>query len=154
MPTTYAHYRLGEEVRKKVSSSVQEIINNNLQLFHFGVHGPDHLFYYNPLRGTWVGRIGSKTHEEPAKKFFTRAARVIYKSDNRNAHSAYVYGYLCHFAMDYVCHGYIGEQMEEKGFLTRNPHTTYMEHYIGQVLNYGLRYESLVSIDRECEGNH
>ena len=115
MPTTYAHYRLGEEVRKKVSSSVQEIINNNLQLFHFGVHGPDHLFYYNPLRGTWVGRIGSKTHEEPAKKIFTRAARVIYKSDNRNAHSAYVYGYLCHFAMDYVCHGYIGEQMEEKG---------------------------------------
>ena len=28
------------------------------------------------------------------------------------------------------------EQMEVKGILTRNPHTTYMEHYIGQVLNY------------------
>ena len=27
------------------------------------------------------------------------------------------------------------KKMEEKGFLTKNPHTTYLEHYIGQVLN-------------------
>ncbi len=114
MPTTYAHYRLGEDVRNKLPDSVQKIIKDNLQLFHFGVHGPDHLFYYNPLRGTRVGRIGTKTHEEPAKAFFTRAARMIHKCDGKDAHKAYVYGYLCHFAMDYVCHGYIGEQMEEK----------------------------------------
>ena len=34
------------------------------------------------------------------------------------------------------------EKMEEKGFLTRNPHTTYLEHYIGQVLNYAARKET------------
>lgn len=115
MPTTYAHYRLGEDVRNRVPSSVQNIIKENIQLFHFGVHGPDHLFYYNPLMKTKVGMIGSKTHEESAKTFFIRAARIIHKCDRKEAHKAYVYGYLCHFAMDYVCHGYIGEQMAQKG---------------------------------------
>ena len=29
--------------------------------------------------------------------------------------------------------------MERKGLLTRNQHTTYLQHYIGQVLNYVAR---------------
>ncbi len=115
MPTTYAHYRFGENVRKQLPQSVQNIIDANEQLFHFGVHGPDHFFYYNPLKRTKVGEIGSRIHKEPAKTFFARAARVVHKGSDKEAHLAYVYGYLCHFAMDYVCHGYIGEQMEEKG---------------------------------------
>ena len=115
MPTTYAHYRLGEAVRKQLPESVQNIINSNQELFHFGVHGPDHFFYYNPLKKTSVGMIGSKIHEEPGRKFFTCAAQTIHKCSDKDAHLAYVYGYLCHFAMDYECHGYIGEQMEEKG---------------------------------------
>lgn len=115
MPTTYAHYRFGETVRKRLPESVQNRINNNKELFHLGVHGPDHFFYYNPLRKTKIGMIGTKIHEEPAKKFFTKAARIIHKCSDKDAHLAYVYGYLCHFTMDYVCHGYISEQMEEKG---------------------------------------
>lgn len=31
------------------------------------------------------------------------------------------------------------DQMEVMGLLTKNPHTTYLEHYIGQVLNYTAR---------------
>jgi len=115
MPTTYAHYRLGEAVREQLPDTVKDIIDTNTELFHFGVHGPDHFFYYNPLMKTKVGLIGTQIHEEPAKKFFAKAARMIYKCGNKEAHMAYAYGYLCHFAMDYVCHGYIAEQMEEKG---------------------------------------
>ena len=36
--------------------------------------------------------------------------------------------------MEHIC-VLLLEALEKKGFLTRNPHTTYMEHYIGQVLN-------------------
>lgn len=115
MPTTYAHYRMGETVRKQLPESIQNIISGNEELFHFGVHGPDHFFYYNPLIKTDVGAIGTRVHEQPAKTFFTKAAHVIHKCSDKDARLAYVYGYLCHFAMDYVCHGYIGEQMEEKG---------------------------------------
>ena len=42
--------------------------------------------------------------------------------------------------MEQIC-VLILEKMEEKGFLTKNPHTTYLEHYIGQVLNYAARKE-------------
>ncbi len=115
MPTTYAHYRLGEAVRAKLPDDIKRRIEQNLELFHFGVHGPDHFFYFNPFMKTRIGMIGTRIHEEPAKKFFTMAARTIHKCSDKEAHMAYVYGYLCHFAMDYVCHGYIGEQMEEKG---------------------------------------
>lgn len=115
MPTTYAHYRFGETVRKRLPESIRDIISGNEELFHFGVHGPDHFFYYNPLIKTNVGAIGTRIHEQSAKTFFTKAAHVIHKCSDKDAHLAYVYGYLCHFAMDYVCHGYIGEQMEEKG---------------------------------------
>lgn len=115
MPTTYAHYRFGEAVRKQLPKSIQDIISANEELFHYGVHGPDHFFYYNPLMKTDVGAVGTRIHEQPAKTFFTNATYVIHKCSNKDAHLAYVYGYLCHFVMDYVCHGYIGEQMEEKG---------------------------------------
>ncbi len=40
--------------------------------------------------------------------------------------------------MEHIC-VLVLEQMEKKGFLIRNPHTTYLEHYIGQVLNYTAR---------------
>ena len=46
MPTTYAHYRLGEEVRRQLPEELQKRIRQNLELFHIGVHGPDHMFYY------------------------------------------------------------------------------------------------------------
>jgi len=115
MPTTYAHFRLGEEVRKCVSKQAQDIIKQNIELFQIGVHGPDHLFYYNPISPSRIGKIGSRIHDESGRKFFIKAARVIHKSKNKDAHRAYIYGYLCHFAMDYVCHGYVAEQMEKTG---------------------------------------
>lgn len=115
MPTTYAHYRLGENVRKRLPEHLQQLISRNEELFHIGVHGPDHMFYYNPVISTKVRKLGSRIHKEPGKKFFVDAAQVIHKCEKKEAHLAFVYGYLCHFAMDYVCHGYVGEQMEEKG---------------------------------------
>lgn len=115
MPTTYAHFRLGEEVRKQLPDSLQNIIDQEPKLFHIGVHGPDHLFYYNPIMKNKIGKLGGQIHGEPGRLFFIKAARVIHKCKDKAAHRSYVYGYLCHFAMDYVCHGYIGQQMKKTG---------------------------------------
>lgn len=115
MPTTYAHYRLGEAVRKRVPKSVQNIINEAPELFHLGVHGPDCLFYYNPLMKTKAGEIGTAKHLETGKMVFGNAALILQDSEEKIKHHSYVYGYLCHFAMDYICHGYIGQQMEKTG---------------------------------------
>ena len=50
MPSTYAHYRMGQEVAKQLSGSVREIIMDNKELYDIGLHGPDILFYYHPLK--------------------------------------------------------------------------------------------------------
>ena len=103
MPTTYAHYRLGENTRALLPDKLQKVIQQNIGLFHIGVHGPNPLFYYNPVISTKVGKTGSRIHKEPGQKFFHFAARVIHKCRDKDAHRAFLYGYLCHFAMDYVC---------------------------------------------------
>ncbi|MBQ8040039.1 MAG: zinc dependent phospholipase C family protein, partial [Lachnospiraceae bacterium] len=69
----------------------------------------------NPLCHNKVGKCGTRIHEESGKTFFLNAARTIHKCNNKEAHQAYIYGYLCHFALDYVCHGFVGEQMEVTG---------------------------------------
>ena len=51
MPSTYAHYRLGQEVYKSVSALARTAIKSHKELFDIGLHGPDILFYYRPLAG-------------------------------------------------------------------------------------------------------
>lgn len=48
MPSTYAHYRMGQEVIKQVSAPARDIIMKHKQLYDIGLHGPDILFYYHP----------------------------------------------------------------------------------------------------------
>lgn len=110
MPTTYAHYRFGQEVRKSLPLELQEIIDQNLTLFHFGVHGPDLLFYYQPLRKHRINRIGYACHEMTGRAFFTGAARVVNASPNREAAVSYLLGVACHFTLDRECHPYVGQK--------------------------------------------
>ena len=49
MPTSYAHYKFGQEVKSRLTGETAEIIAEFPQLFHIGLHGPDLLFYYNAL---------------------------------------------------------------------------------------------------------
>lgn len=115
MPTTYAHYRLGNEVAKRLPSSAKETVLANRGLFDIGVHGPDIFFYHNPIIKSDIVCMGEQMHHESGGKFFKRAAAVVRKNDNKEAHKAYLYGFLCHFAMDVTCHGYIGEMIEKTG---------------------------------------
>ena len=50
MPTTYAHYKFGKEVISALPRPLQSAIENHRELFDIGVHGPDILFYYYPLK--------------------------------------------------------------------------------------------------------
>lgn len=115
MPTTYAHYRLGDVVVKKLPASAKETVSAHRGLFDIGVHGPDIFFYHNPIIKSDLVRLGEQMHHESGAKFFKQAASVIRKNDHKEAHKAYIYGFLCHFAMDVTCHGYIGEMIEKTG---------------------------------------
>ena len=115
MPSTYAHYRMGQEVIKQLSDPVREIIMENKELYDIGLHGPDILFYYHPLKVDPVNSIGYRLHEHSGKFFFERAAKVIENSSRKKEELAYIFGFICHFALDSTCHGYIDEKIAKSG---------------------------------------
>lgn len=115
MPSTYAHYRMGQEVLEQVSDPARSIIMKHKQLYDIGLHGPDILFYYHPLGTNHVNAIGYGLHERSGKYFFGKAAEIIEKAPDKEAALAYIYGFICHFALDSTCHGYIDEKIAQSG---------------------------------------
>lgn len=115
MPTTYAHYRFGKEVISALPRPLQSAIENNRELFDIGVHGPDILFYHSPLKKNNVNSQGYELHEKRADEFFRHAVTVIGSADNAAAARAYLYGVICHFALDSECHPYVEKMIRVSG---------------------------------------
>lgn len=115
MPSTYAHYRLGKEIAEVLEGETWHTISMYRQLYLIGLHGPDILFYYKPLKSNLVNRIGYGMHGRPGIEFFRHAVKVIENKDNKLPYLAYMYGVMCHFALDVSCHGYIDKKIEESG---------------------------------------
>ena len=112
MPSTYAHYRLGQQVRRELEGNERKIIEKYPQLYLIGLHGPDILFYYKPLRPNPVNQIGYDLHGHSGKEFFERAKNIINSQKEKEPFLAYTYGVLNHFALDVSCHGEPTAQME------------------------------------------
>lgn len=114
MPTTYAHYRFGRDAYQALPQEDRDLIQRHRELFDFGIHGPDLLFYYRPLSSNRVNQTGYRSHERTGRDFFSQAARVAIDAPDPDAARAYLYGVLCHFALDRECHPYVG-QKEQTG---------------------------------------
>lgn len=117
MPSTYAHYRMGEQVRKHMSAGQKRVVGKgqSLQLYRIGLHGPDIFFYYHPLLKSAVNRTGGQVHDRSGGEFFRHARQVVLRHPGDDRYLAYVYGVLNHFALDVTCHGYIAEKIAESG---------------------------------------
>ncbi len=106
MPTTYTHYRFGRDVYKRLPVQIQDIIRSHGGLYNLGLHGPDLLFYYKVYQKNVVNQTGFSMHDNPNQSpisFFT------------SAKYAYIFGFLCHFALDSNCHPYIERMVREMG---------------------------------------
>ena len=115
MPSTYAHYRLGKEVAGELTGEAWHTLSMYRQLYLIGLHGPDILFYYKPLKSNTINKIGYCIHGRPGVEFFEHAVKVIENKDNKAPYLAYMYGVMCHFALDVTCHGYIDEKIKNSG---------------------------------------
>lgn len=80
MPSTYAHYRLGQQVRQALSGPQREAVEAWPALYLIGLHGPDILFYYHPLSSHPVKAVGHLLHGRPGRGFFRHACQVIRES--------------------------------------------------------------------------
>lgn len=115
MPSTYAHYIFGQDIRSKLTGKERQIIDEFPDYFNIGLHGPDILFYYKPLRSNPVNQIGYGTHDKSGFSFFSKAVKVLKDHPQDNRYYAYLYGVICHFALDTTCHGYIDEKIKKSG---------------------------------------
>ncbi|WP_310604382.1 zinc dependent phospholipase C family protein [Anaerosporobacter sp.] len=110
MPAIYAHYRFGCDVIKNTPHHITATIVEYRSLFDIGLHGPDLLFFYRPLFSNPVNRIGFGIHDKRGRVFFEQAAEMIHNLPRKEPALAYLYGSLCHFALDSMCHPYIEEK--------------------------------------------
>ena len=115
MPSTYAHYRFGYQLIKQLPPEIQKLINDNLELYSIGLHGPDIYFYYNPLRSNSINQVGYSLHAIPATAFFKNSRTVIQEDSQPDAALAYILGFICHFSLDSTCHPYIEERIHSSG---------------------------------------
>ena len=114
MPSTYAHYRFGQDVLKALPAKYRERLLKEEDLFAIGLHGPDLLFYYKPFSHHPLHAEGGRMHHLTGREYFTEAGRAFLSDEHRNAarrRAAYSYlcGFLCHFALDRACHSYIND---------------------------------------------
>lgn len=115
MPSMYAHYHFGGKVFKALPKSARDIINKNRELYLIGLQGPDILFYYKPLGKNRVNGYGYGMHDRPAAEFFRGAAERYESCGKDEAMLPYLLGFICHFALDSTCDGYIEKKIETDG---------------------------------------
>lgn len=115
MPTTYAHYKFGKDVMGALPRTLQNSIEAKQELYDIGLHGPDILFYYKALSHNHVNITGYNLHEKFADTFFRQAAGNIRQSADPDGAQAYIYGFICHFALDSECHKYIEKMIQVSG---------------------------------------
>lgn len=112
MPSTYAHYRMGAALLPMLPADVRRVIQRFRRLFDVGLHGPDIFLYYNPVLPTSVGALASKHHALTGREYFQRLCRVA-RLEKSEAAQAYIYGALCHYALDSACHPFVNEQADQ-----------------------------------------
>ncbi len=107
MPTSYAHRRFGEDVLRELPWDIREVVLKNREIYNIGLHGADILFYHDPYLPNGICRMGSVLHSKSGLEVFTDCYETITKHDRSPLYYSYTYGYLCHFILDCICHGYI-----------------------------------------------
>ena len=116
MPGNYAHYRMGVVLLPTFPADVRRTIGRFRRLFDVGLHGPDIFFYHGLPVPTATSALGSKYHDQTGREFFQRGCRVA-RLEASEAAQAYLYGVLCHYALDSICHPFIEEQAQTTGVL-------------------------------------
>lgn len=103
MPSSYAHYRFGVWGYSQLPEEIRKTVQRFRQLYDVGLHGPDLFFYYQPLFHTKMGNLGHTYHAVNGREFFEAAAARLRENPSEGA-TAYLFGLLCHFALDSSCH--------------------------------------------------
>lgn len=105
MPSYYAHLLFGARVLRELPEPLAYLLEAERTAFDTGCYGPDPLFFYRPVRDNPVRRLGLGMHKEAVRPMAQRLLAAV--KEDRPCARGYAAGFLCHFALDSACHGYI-----------------------------------------------
>lgn len=117
MPAHNAHYLFGRTVLSMLPSDTQRVINTNADsyaAFIFGLQGPDILAFYRPIFPSILNKEGSTIHHSPGSFFFEHAINVVKDSPTLEK-ASYLYGAMCHYILDSLCHPVINSYVKTTG---------------------------------------
>lgn len=105
MPNYYAHLRFGNRVLEGLSECVRLRIQDEYDAFVLGQYGPDPLYF---CKSKSARAWGKRIHHRPVSEMMERL-RVAVEQGVPNS-AGYAAGFLCHFALDSCCHGYLRQR--------------------------------------------
>lgn len=111
MPAFSTHYLFVRELMDQIAAITPEI-QLDAEAVYYGTQGPDVLFFHRILPtmpGKSCNPVGSRMHRANPNALFgamLRYARAL-PEVGRDQALSYIYGFLCHYALDRVAHPYI-----------------------------------------------
>lgn len=144
MPTTYAHWRFGQDCIQTLPEELQNIISKHIDYFNIGVHGPD-IFFYD-LKHDEVSEFGNKMHDIAANGFFASTSEVYKAHEEKEEMLSYILGFISHFVLDSMVHGYVERKKEVSGVSHNRIEAEWDGHVIvsdNRMVNLVDRAESL-----------
>lgn len=119
MPGSYAHFALGCRCLEELPERLKNRLLKNEDMFFAGLHGPDIFFYYRPLLPNRITKSGHILHSEDPREFIANGKYLIRHTESRRIKEkefAYLCGFLCHYYLDSICHGFISRQKHYMSF--------------------------------------
>ena len=111
MPALYAHNKFGKLVIPKLPDKLKKTIKKYPDSFRIGLQGPDFLFFY--ILKNKITKLGMTMHHSDTYSFMEHARTVIQKYGTNSPQYSYILGFICHFALDNICHPYVSQFMKE-----------------------------------------
>ena len=112
MPNYYAHLQFGALVLSQLPQSLRARVEREREAYQIGQYGPDPLFFYHPLTRNFARMTGMNMHHEPLRAVAERLRQAV--REEKPFAVGYTAGFLCHFALDSVCHAYIAQATRNK----------------------------------------
>ncbi|MGX8835441.1 zinc dependent phospholipase C family protein [Amedibacillus sp. YH-ame6] len=116
MPNIITHKLFAERVFTQLrKQDIKRIIEQHPQIFYIGCNGPDFLFFSNSKpwhahRSHKLNRLGSQMHASLINEFYNTAIECVKQQQDevtKETMMAYLFGHLCHWALDKTTHPYV-----------------------------------------------
>lgn len=135
MPSNVAHYYFAEKVYQGLPQELQTVICKDKQAFAVGAQGPDLLFYMR-FEKPPLNKLGEKLHLSYSTSDLLGKSALYAKENDTDTLSAFLFGQLCHYALDSELHPYVYHR--EKDLPSHYPKSA--AKYIHVIFESGLDY--------------